>query len=263
MNQACREHNLPPLRKKTPFSWKRVFSVLFRVLFLILFVLLLSVGSQIIYWRYAYATFVVNGSSMYPSLNENATMYIDGVKQDIAPENIGSFNGGEGVEYHCDFGLMDNSPSFRDSLERYSVVITYFDDDFLTNGELTSGASPKIKRIIGMPGETVSFDKEGNLFINGTLTPQDFLFGEEKELFEESLPQTGEMAPLTLEEDEYFLLGDNRRSGASDDSRFEGPVSSSSLIGKAVCIIGSCSYRPADGSTTFLSYRWPWEVEMI
>ena len=83
-----------------------------------------------------------------------------------------------------------------------------------------------IKRIIGLPGETIQIDNNGNIYINGELLEEHYGF--------EKMEYPGVAAiPITLGENEYFVLGDNRND--SRDSRFEdvGPIPRSMLIGKA------------------------------
>ena len=254
---------LPPLRKKKPFSIKNAIFYLLRILCFFLIVLGISCGSQILYWRYRYQSFVVNGSSMYPTLNFDAEMFIDGVKQEIPASELGGFHGGDNVVYHCDYGLADSSDDFVSKLDRFSIVLTYYENDFDSQGIVRDGASLKVKRILGLPGETVYFDENGDFYVNDELVPQDFLKGTALEIFESTKKETGATKAITLKEDEYYLVGDNRKEGASDDSRFEGPIKESWLIAKAVGIVGKCAYEPSGGTTTFLSYRYPWEVQLL
>ena len=66
-----------------------------------------------------------------------------------------------------------------------------------------------VKRIIGMPNETVEY-KNNVLYINGQEIAEDFL----KDVYTEDIV-------ITLNDDEYYCLGDNRI--VSKDSRYYGP----------------------------------------
>lgn len=84
-----------------------------------------------------------------------------------------------------------------------------------------------IKRIIGLPGETVEL-KSGKVFISNPDRPGGF------ELEENYLPKNiqtlGKPGPQTLGSSEYFVLGDNRT--ASSDSRVWGILPEQDIIGK-------------------------------
>lgn len=82
-----------------------------------------------------------------------------------------------------------------------------------------------IKRVIGLPGETVQI-KDGYVYINGEL------LNEKVQVEKIHIPGFAE-EPVVLDEDEYFVLGDNRNN--SEDSRFSniGNVVRSDIIGKA------------------------------
>lgn len=81
-----------------------------------------------------------------------------------------------------------------------------------------------IKRIIGLPGETVQI-KDNRIYINGEI------LDSEEELAGVSIAGVAQY-PVELSEDEYFLLGDNRDS--SEDSRFAsiGNVKREQLLGR-------------------------------
>ena len=81
-----------------------------------------------------------------------------------------------------------------------------------------------IKRIIGLPGETVQI-KNGSIYINGELLKAQDGLGEA------TIAGAAEY-PVELGEDEYFLLGDNRES--SEESRFSGigNIKRENLIGR-------------------------------
>lgn len=81
-----------------------------------------------------------------------------------------------------------------------------------------------IKRLIGLPGETVEF-KDNHLYINGELIEEDYL---ENDVY------TEDFGPFTVGEDSYFFCGDNRTG--SYDSRAWGDVERKDLVGHAQCI---------------------------
>ena len=83
-----------------------------------------------------------------------------------------------------------------------------------------------IKRIIGMPGETLQI-KDGYVYINGEQLTSD-IYGNE--LIED--PQTAE-EPVTLGEDEYFVMGDNRNHSMDSRDPSVGVLKKSDLMGRA------------------------------
>lgn len=80
-------------------------------------------------------------------------------------------------------------------------------------------ATPFIKRIIGLPGETVEV-KNGAVYINGFKLTEHYL----KEAPNYTLKRE-------LDDDEYFVLGDNRNS--SNDSHTGWTIPRQNIIGKA------------------------------
>ena len=84
-----------------------------------------------------------------------------------------------------------------------------------------------IKRVIGLPGETVQITPEGNILINGEILSESY--------GREIMVDSGTASePRTLGEDEYFVLGDNRND--SRDSRWAdvGNINKKDIIGRAV-----------------------------
>lgn len=83
-----------------------------------------------------------------------------------------------------------------------------------------------IKRIIGLPGETVRIDDDGNIYINDVILEEHF--GAET-MIDPGLAYGG----ITLGENQYFVLGDNRNH--SSDSRVPsvGLIEKEDIIGRA------------------------------
>ena len=81
------------------------------------------------------------------------------------------------------------------------------------------GYDDLVKRVIGLPGETVS-GSGGHVFING------------KQLSEPYLPEgtyTSDFAPVKIGADHYWMMGDNREN--STDSRVFGTIAKKSIVG--------------------------------
>ncbi|MFC1738044.1 signal peptidase I [Planctomycetota bacterium] len=134
--------------------------------------------------------------------------------------------------------------------QRGDIVICFSPDD---NTRL-------VKRVIGLPGDTIEM-KNNQLFINGravfytNLDPefaaqlthqeqQNCIFALEEltglthpVMLTPSVPARRDFGPVTVPENHYFVLGDNRDN--SRDSRFFGFVHRQSIVGKTQAVIFS------------------------
>ncbi|WP_159888274.1 signal peptidase I [Paenibacillus puerhi] len=90
-----------------------------------------------------------------------------------------------------------------------------------------SGSSFLVKRVVAVAGDEVHVSR-GKLFVNGEETVEPYT---------DSAIQDGRFEPLTVEEGYVFVLGDNRRRYASNDSRSFGTVSLKLVVGRAEWIV--------------------------
>ena len=106
-------------------------------------------------------------------------------------------------------------------IKRFDIVIIYVaeKDEYL------------VKRVIGLPGETVSY-QDGLLYINGEHVAEDFL--DEKYVSTYNGTFMTDISPITLSDDEYYCLGDNRPH--SSDSRYYGPFKKENIKSKGIFI---------------------------
>ena len=146
--------------------------------------------------------FIVSGSSMFPTFKNNDYLIVD------------------------ELSYRFNNP------ERYDVVIFRYPNDT---------TKFFIKRIIGLPGETVDIKGKDVTIINkenpdGFKLDQSFINNE-----------MNSTKHYVLTNDEYFVLGDNRN--ASSDSRVWGAVPKKLLIGRAyirLYPLNKIDFKPGD-----------------
>ena len=129
-----------------------------------------------------------------------------------------------------------------------------------------------IKRIIGLPGETLEV-RDKQVHINGVALDEPYLAEHARRLGpgEEAVNGRDNHGPVTIPDGHYFAMGDNRDD--SEDSRFWGPLPVDHIKGKAVVIywsydagppivipepgLGAAVRRAASGAFSFFSRtRW-------
>ncbi len=96
------------------------------------------------------------------------------------------------------------------SIDRFDIIVLKENDNNTTI----------IKRVIGMPGDKVKI-RNNKIYINNKIIEDEYAYGE-----------TSDYDEITLGDDEYFVLGDNRL--ISKDSRYFGAIKKSDIKGKAV-----------------------------
>lgn len=116
--------------------------------------------------------------------------------------------------------LIVDELSYRlDNISRGDVVVFHYPKDT---------KKYYIKRMIGLPGETVTINDKG-IMISNSSNPDGFILSEP---YISSTPPHQDPIKVTLKEDEYFVLGDNRPF--SSDSRYWGTVPKKDLVGRAI-----------------------------
>lgn len=124
-------------------------------------------------------------------------------------------------------------------INRFDIVIIKLDHGVYKNEKL-------VKRVIALPGETIEY-KNDTLYINDEKVEEPFI----EEIVRK---QTGEIRKISLSENEYFVLGDNR--GASSDSRFFGTITKKEIKGRGLLRFMVCTLKE-EGECIKRKFVWP------
>ena len=106
----------------------------------------------------------------------------------------------------------------RPGYQRGSIVVAEMPSLSGDNSLLTN-----VKRVVGLPGELVRVEISGAVAIEGTSLAEPYLEPEAQ-------VAPGPGLSWLCDDDEYFLMGDNRAD--SGDSRLFGPVPASNIVGR-------------------------------
>ena len=114
--------------------------------------------------------------------------------------------------------LIVDKISYRfEAPERFGIIVFPFQYDTDTY---------YIKRIIGMPGETVQIDESGNIYIDGEVLEENY--------GREVIQSPGRaIDPILLGDDEYFVMGDNRNNSSDSRDPSVGNIHRRDIIGRA------------------------------
>lgn len=113
-----------------------------------------------------------------------------------------------------DYTLVDHRIALRSAWQRGDVVV-------FKKPENWDGADETlVKRVVGLPGETVAI-LTGRVLVNGKVLREAYL-GE--------MPEPQDVPPVILRAKEYFVMGDNRNN--SSDSRENGPIEETDIQGR-------------------------------
>src|SRR6266851_1149938 len=153
--------------------------------------LLIAIGLALIIIIFLYQPVKVEGTSMAPLLSDQERIFINKFVYRFEP------------------------------IQRGDVVVFWYPLD---------RSKSFIKRVIGLPGETVEI-RQGVVYVNGKAVAEPYVPPKYEDL--------SDFGPVRVPKDSYFVMGDHRVS--SNDSRVFGPVASRYIYGRAVF-----AYWPVD-----------------
>lgn len=197
-------------QKKENFVWELIKTIFFVGLFVLVFRFFIIQPYYII------------GSSMEPDFHNGEYIFVD-----EASYHLGEPKRGDVVV----FKFPDQS------------CISYVDTNPLLKDFFQGPCKNYIKRIIGLPGETVKIANGDVTIINKT-HPSGFVLDEK--YIGSNIDTLGQQT-VRVNKNEYFVLGDNRKPNASSDSRDWGLLDRKFIVGRAVLILFPV------GRTTFIS----------
>lgn len=269
--------NSEPKKFKPKGNGKKWLRLTLDVILVAIFSCVIAVSANIIYLSTSFgSSFYVNGMSMYPTLNRMSSRRLSsGIK-------YLNWNDGQNISGDIvDWGWSKMGPKeWKSDLKRYDIVVTYYKEDVSSyvNGNLKikDTATLKVKRLIAFPGETIKYEHNPDNYAWGktTITKVDGTVEVLKELytaadyptingFKYPEPNPKHYGTWTLGNDEYFVMGDNRGSDYSLDSRSEGPLASYLIQGKCYLITAQRELVSENGKFTakfLLNYlKMPWD----
>jgi signal peptidase I len=153
--------------------------------------LLIAIGLALVIIVFLYQPVKVEGTSMAPLLSDQERIFINKFVYRFEP------------------------------IQRGDVVVFWYPLDH---------SKSFIKRVIGLPGETVEI-RQGTVYVNGKIVPEPYVPPQYEDL--------SDFGPKPVDKDCYFVMGDHRIS--SNDSRVFGPVPIQYIYGRAVF-----AYWPVD-----------------
>lgn len=276
----------PAEKKKRPW-----YVFLFYGVIIAATVVTVFVGANLAYLNLSFGMPVfINGTSMYPYLNLDAERKTSNGYRPLRFDDGNSMDG-DRVDYG--YAKPKDRLNLQNDIHRYDVLVTYYPSDYSPSGELNKRAALKIKRVIGLPGETLTYrivkTSEGESenanpiwgevtvtsseFPTGkTLTPlykeADYRLEDRPYAYPESTygwAAEGSFT-ITLGPKEYLVAGDNRGFSydgiagrfAISESMIEGKVYL--IVGKGKMVVGS------EGDSVDINYSYlfaPWAYRRI
>ena len=123
--------------------------------------------------------------------------------------------------------LQISGDSMSPTYQNGEIVVLFKSGDFERGDVIGFYYQGKIllKRVIGVPGDTVVMDGEGNVYVNAELLEEDYVS-------EKSLGDCDLEFPYVVPEQSYFVLGDRRSNSVDSRNSVIGCVPKDQIIGR-------------------------------
>jgi signal peptidase I len=201
---------VPPAKDASPKKGKKrgplAFITELPVLLLVAFVLALLIKTFLL------QAFYIPSESMQPTLDVGDRVLVNKVVYHLHPPRRGDI-----------IVFADPNPEPEPDRSPLSAFLNWLTEGL---GVSTSPEKDFIKRVIGLPGETVEI-KRGEVFIDGERIDEPYL---------EVPLDTGDFGPKTVPPDSLFVMGDNRPN-SNDSRRGLGFIPYDKVIGRAFVVI--------------------------
>ncbi|HVT00831.1 MAG TPA: signal peptidase I [Patescibacteria group bacterium] len=166
-----------------------MFKVIYTILIDLVETLVIAAAIFVVIYAFLFRPFQVNGQSMFPNYHNG-----EYILTNLIGLKLGKLNRGEVIVFQAPIDK---------------------DKDY-------------IKRVIGLPGDTVMV-KNGNVYVNGIKLDESSYLPPDYKTYGGSFLTEGQQ--ITVPQNSYFVMGDNR--SFSSDSREWGFVTTDKLIGKS------------------------------
>ena len=226
--------------------------IIWPIIYLVL-IINVCISFILVFRSYYFRSIFVSGSSMEPTLH-----------------------GDRGLNSYADYGIIDDHDSAINNLKRFQIVTTYY--PFPDSSDYVGGykhgekneidvkeSSYKIKRLYGMPGETIRFvvdetwANEAKSYSDGYSEQAQFAakqaiqfyvkknggdsFAKQEIKFKRKIAVANidkyKNFEITLGDDEYWVMGDNYSASADCFSK-NAPIYRDNIVGVLIAIEGTC-----------------------
>lgn len=175
----------------------------------------------------------VDGVSMMPNLRDRERVFVPKYETWLHKAGIGDFQRGDILIFKPPREAADQAPT----LTKPGPLGLWTYRPFL------------IKRLIGLPGDRVRIEG-GQVYVNGVLLDSSWTtdywreqgcWDTQSDLANQATSSAQGILPdqpeITVPEGHYFVMGDNRTAGGSEDSRLFGPVPMRDVAGRAAAVV--------------------------